>query len=127
MWRNIEEILPSDQSRITEQTKFTYSPLGKTFEKHIKTIEEQGLKQFEALKALKPEENKEPESVEGVFSNNMRTNEIKDEIYGIKQWKDKIKQEDLKYRTKNYTYDFQQYETIGCFSESIFTGKINID
>ena len=28
-----EEILPSDQSRIIEQAKFTYSPLGKAFEK----------------------------------------------------------------------------------------------
>ena len=32
-----EEILPSDQSRITEQAKFTYSPLGKAFGKQIKT------------------------------------------------------------------------------------------
>ena len=28
-----EEILASDQSRIIEQAKFTYSPLGKAFEK----------------------------------------------------------------------------------------------
>ena len=27
------EILPSDESRIIEQAKFTYSPLGKAFEK----------------------------------------------------------------------------------------------
>ena len=40
-----EEILPSDQSRIIEQAKFTYSPLGKAFEEQIKTIEEQGKKQ----------------------------------------------------------------------------------
>ena len=31
-----EEILPSDQSWITEQAKFTYSPLGKAFEKTSK-------------------------------------------------------------------------------------------
>ena len=30
-----EEILSSDQSRITEQAKFTYSPLGKALEKKI--------------------------------------------------------------------------------------------
>ena len=35
-----EEILPSDQSSIIEQAKFLYSPLGKEFEKLIKTIEE---------------------------------------------------------------------------------------
>ena len=31
-----EEILPSDQSRIIEQDKFTHSPLGKAFEKQTK-------------------------------------------------------------------------------------------
>ena len=39
-----EEILPSDQSRIIEQDKFTYSSLGKAFKKQIKTIEKQGAK-----------------------------------------------------------------------------------
>ena len=29
-----QEILPFDQSRIIEQAKLTYSPLGKAFEKH---------------------------------------------------------------------------------------------
>ena len=51
-----EDILPSNQQQIIEQEKFTYSPLGKTFEKQIKTIEDQGKKQVEALKDLKPEE-----------------------------------------------------------------------
>ena len=37
-----EEILPSNQQQIIQQTKFTYSPLGKAFEKQIKTIENQG-------------------------------------------------------------------------------------
>ena len=41
-----EEILPSDQSRIIEQAKFTYSPLTKAFEKQMKTIEEQGKRQL---------------------------------------------------------------------------------
>ena len=35
-----EEILLSDQRKITERAKFTYCPLGKTFEKQAKTIEE---------------------------------------------------------------------------------------
>ena len=39
-----EEILPSDQRRVIEQTKFTYSPLSKALEKETKTIEEQGKK-----------------------------------------------------------------------------------
>ena len=45
-----EEILPSDQSGIIEETKCTYSALGKGFEKQTKTIEEQGKKQIDAIK-----------------------------------------------------------------------------
>ena len=33
------EILLSNQSKIIEQVKFTYSPLGKAFEKQTNTIE----------------------------------------------------------------------------------------
>ena len=50
-----EEILPPDHSRITEHARFKYSPYGKRFEKQIKTIEEQGKKQVEALEVLDPE------------------------------------------------------------------------
>ena len=49
------EILPSDQSRIIEQAKFTYLPLGKEFEKQTKPIGDQEIKQVKTLKALKPE------------------------------------------------------------------------
>ena len=48
-----EDILPSNQQQIIEQAKFTYSPLGKAFEKQIKTIEVQGQKQIETLNAIK--------------------------------------------------------------------------
>ena len=41
-----EEILPSNQKQITEQAKFTYSPLGKAFEKQIKAIEDQRKKKL---------------------------------------------------------------------------------
>ena len=33
-----EQILPSEQSTIKEQPKFTYSPSGKAFEKQIKVL-----------------------------------------------------------------------------------------
>ena len=41
-----EEILPSNQQKIIEQAKFTYSPLGKAFEKQTKTIKDQEEKQI---------------------------------------------------------------------------------
>ena len=52
-----EDILPSNQQQIIEQAKFTYSPLGKAFEKQIKTIEDQGEKQIKAIKNLKTKRN----------------------------------------------------------------------
>ena len=50
-----EEILLSDQIRVIQEADFTYSPRGEAFEKQIKTIEDQQLRQDEALKALKTE------------------------------------------------------------------------
>ena len=82
---------------------------------------------MEALKALKPEENKEDiKSIEGIFPKYMRVNEIKNEIDEVKKWKENIKQEDLKYKTKNNTNDFQHNETIRSFGEIIYTRKTSI-
>ena len=49
----------------------------------------------------------------------MRTNDIK-------KWEEKIKRVDLKYKTKTCIYDFQQYETVRSFGESIYTQNISI-
>ena len=39
-----EDILPSTQQQIIEEPRFTYSALGKAFQKQAKTIEDQGEK-----------------------------------------------------------------------------------
>ena len=54
--------MPSNQKQIIEQAKFTYSLLGKAFEKQAKTIEDQGKKQIVALVDLKPKELKPRET-----------------------------------------------------------------
>ena len=54
-----EEILPSNQQQIIEQTKFSYSPLGKAFGKQTKTIEDQVEKQIRAIQDNKKEKNKQ--------------------------------------------------------------------
>ena len=60
--------MPSDQNRIIEQAKFTYSSLSRAFEIQIKITEDQGRKQDEVLEVLKPEENKQSiKSVERIF------------------------------------------------------------
>ena len=48
-----EDILPSNQQQIIEQTKFTYSPLEKSLDEQIKTIEGQKEKQVATVKSDK--------------------------------------------------------------------------
>ena len=82
-----EEILPSDQSAIIEQTKFTYSPLSKAFEKQIKTIEEQGEKQVEALEFLKIITQKL--TIKHAIPENTVSEEAKNELNNIKEIKNR--------------------------------------
>ena len=77
-----EKILPSDQTRIIEQATFTYSLLGKAFEKQIKTIKEQGKKQVEALKVLIS--NNQILSIKDVILQNTLSEEAKNDLNKIK-------------------------------------------
>lgn len=45
------EILPYDQSQMIQQAKFTYSLLGKAFEKQIKIIKDKGKNKFRPYKS----------------------------------------------------------------------------
>ena len=49
-----EEILTYTQQQIIEQAEFTYSALGKAFEKQTKTINDQGEKQIKAIQNKSP-------------------------------------------------------------------------
>ena len=107
-----EDILPSDQQQIIEQAKFTYSPLGKAFEKQIKTIEDQGQKQVDALNTL--------------------NNEAKKELDKIKEIEKNVDREKLIYETNDYTYSFKNFQTIKNFARDIYErdiyeGKITIE
>ena len=53
-----EEILPFNQKQIIEQAKFTYSPLGKAFEKKAKTIEDQEKKTSWSFRVFKTKRTK---------------------------------------------------------------------
>ena len=104
-----------------------HSPLGKAFEKQIKTIKEQGKKQVGALEVLKPEKNQELDIIEELFPKKIINNEFENELVEIKKQEKKIKGNNLIYRANKYKYDFQQYETIRSFGESIHAGEITID
>ena len=76
----------TNQSRVMEQAKLTCSSLEKAVEKQIKTIEDQGKKQAEALKVLRPVEHQQKaELIKGIFSEDLKSSEIKKEINEIKQ------------------------------------------
>ena len=90
-----EDILPSNQQQIIEQAKFTYSPLGKAFEKQTKTIEDQGKKQVDPLKAIKSGSN----------NKSTITKEIYDEI--LEEIIDEILKMSEKIDFKNLIYDFK--------------------
>ena len=64
--------------QIIEQAKFTYSPLGKAFEKQIKAIEDQGKKQVGVLENLKPKEEKKP--IENKSNNKLKAGIIFDSL-----------------------------------------------
>ena len=83
-----EDRLPSNQQQIIEQAKFTYSPLGKAFEKQTKTIEDQGKKQIDALKSLKPKE--QTKSIKEIFTEGYDSVEIKNKLDKIREYKKKL-------------------------------------
>ena len=119
-----EDILPSNQQQIIEQAKFTYSPLGKTFEKQIETIEDQGEKQIDALKDLKSDNQL---IVKEVISNDVVNNgEAKKELDKIKEIEKSVNREKLAHETDEYTYSFKSFQTIKTFGRDIYEGKITI-
>ena len=78
-------MLPPDQRTVIEQAKFTYSPLGKAFEKQIKTIEKQRKKQVKALEVLKP--NTQKLIIKDAIPEYILTEEAKNELNKIKDIK----------------------------------------
>ena len=54
----------------------------------------------------------------------MRTNKTKNEIDKITKWENKMKRKKSKLETNRYIFDFQQFETIRYFGNSIYNGKI---
>ena len=114
-----EEILPSNQQQMIEQAKFTYSPLGKAFEKQTKTIKDQGEKQADALEALKPKETK-PIEYDDYFIN------------GLAEMRDFTKTIDFNNLTYNFTGDSAPINFIGFkgpldIFKSIYNGDIALE
>ena len=110
-----EDILPSNQQQIIEQAKFTYSPLGKAFEKQIKTIKDQGKKQVHALESLKPKEQTKP--TEDKSNNKSKATIIFDDLINkrkeiMSELYDSVDYNNLKFEYIGPTKDSSFYEYI---------------
>ena len=94
-----EDILPSSNQQIIEQARFTYSPLGKAFNKQIKTIEKQGKKQVDALNTLKSDNNQKLQiKNENIIPKSVfASDEAKKEINKILKTEKKIDREKFVY------------------------------
>ena len=128
-----EEILPSNQRQITEQAKFTYSPLGKAFEKQTKTIKDQGIKQVKAI-----EDNKQLVNInnDDDYKNKLllsKEREIFQDIYNkrlgkIEEINSKIDYDNLSYVVVGTgdEYDFNNLDDPLTLLNNIKKGKISM-
>ena len=121
-----EDILPSNQQQIIEQAKFTYSPLGKAFEKQTKTTEDQGKKQVDALESLKPSD-KELTPIKDFIPKEKLNPEIINEIKRIEEEEKKVNRNKTVYKATNKSYDFRKFKTIRAFGSEIKNNVINDD
>ena len=126
-----EDILPSNKLQIIEQAKFTYSPLGKAFEKQIKTIEYQGEKQVKDLNTLKSDDNnkkKKKLTIENMIPKSIFANdEAKEEFNKIIEIEKNIDREKLFYKSDKNKYNFKNFQTIRAFGKDIYEGKITFE
>ena len=120
-----EDILPSHQQQIIEQAKFTYSHLGKAFEKQTKTIKDLGKKQVNVLKVSKPEE--QTKSIEEIFPEGYDSVETKNELIKIKDYEKKVNRDNIVYYSSKELFDLKIFKTIRSFRNDIYSSKITIN
>ena len=121
-----EEILASNQQQIIQQAKFTYSPLGKAFEKQTKTIEDQGKKQVVTLESLKAPDKKLAPVKHFIPMENLNP-EIINERKRIEEIEKQVDRNKMFYKGTNKTYDFRNVKTIRAFGNEIRNNVISLD
>ena len=125
-------LLPSNQQQIIEQAKFTYSPLGKAFEKQTKTIGDKGEKQIKAI-----QDNRKQLISDDDYKNKLlisKEREIFNDIYNkrldkIEELNNKIDYDHLKYvvESSGYEYKFNKIKDPIALLNDIKKGKISIE
>ena len=131
-----EEILPSNQRQIIEQAKFTYSPLGKAFEKQTKTIEDQGKKQIKGIQDKSIEKIKKYSDYDNDYKKELlisKEREILRDIYNDRLEQIQLANHNVDYNNLNYEvitsgdeYQFNGLEDTLVLLKEIKEGKISI-
>ena len=124
-----ENKLLSSNQQIIEQARFTYSPLGKAFEKQIETIKDQGKKQVDALNTLKSDNNKKIEikNEDIIPESAFTSDEAKEELNKILKIEKNVDREKLVYDAGKYKDDFRKFNTIRTFGEDIYKSRITLE
>ena len=106
-----EEILPSNQKQITEQTQFTYSPPEKAFEKQTK-------EQVKAIKDLNISDKvSELKQTESIFPQNALNDLISNKLKEIIELQNSIELDKLDYKN----YGFNKVSLPSIFFRDIYT------
>ena len=126
-----EDILPSDQQQMIEQAKFTYSPLGKAFEKQIKTIEDQREKQIKAIQDQKriKKHDYDVENTPFISKQKEIFNElVHKRLKKIDDLNKKVNSNDLIYRYKNNSpnVEFNKFNNAFDIIDKIRDGKVDL-
>ena len=132
-----EEILPSNKQQIIEQAKFTYSPLGKAFEKQTKTIEDQGEKQIKAIQDNKQLQLTNDYDYKDKLLISRETEIFKDiynkRLHKLEELNNKVNYDNLKYVVKksgakkdSIEYNFNKIKDPITFLNDIKKDKISI-
>ena len=128
-----EEILSSNQQQIIEQAKFTYSPLGKAFEKQTKTIEDKEEKQIQAIQDNRKQLISDDDYKNKLLISKKERETFKD-IYNrrldkLEELNNKIDYDDLKYvvESNGDEYSFNKVKDPISLVNNIKKGKISLE
>ena len=99
--------------------------MGKAFEKQIKTTEDQGKKQVDALNTLKS--NNQLTTEDAIPKNAVNNDEAKKELDKIREIEKIVDRQKLIYETNEYTYSFKNFQTKKTFGRDIYEGKITLE
>ena len=96
----------------------------KAFEKQTKTIKDKGENLIEAIQDNKKQlANTQELTIKNTISENIMSDEAKKEMDKIMEIEKTVDRETLIYRASEYTYSFQNFQTIKSCGRDIYNGK----